>query len=115
MTSLTKQDADRLAKLLGMLSSDHMGERAAAGAKADQMLRSRGLTWGDIIKARQAELDPATKEERIAFVLAHASCLTMWEEAFLYSINGRRTLSLRQLTVLDRLVEKCRAYAASRQ
>ena len=110
MTSLTKQDADRLAKLLGMLSSDHMGS-----AKADQMLRSRGLTWGDIIKARQAELDPATKEERIAFVLAHASCLTMWEEAFLYSINGRRTLSLRQLTVLDRLVEKCRAYAASRQ
>jgi hypothetical protein len=41
--------ADRLAKLCGMLGSAHDGERAAAAAKADQLIRGLGLTWRDII------------------------------------------------------------------
>jgi hypothetical protein len=41
--------ADRLAKILGMLGSDHDGERAAAAAKADQLIRGLGLTWRDVI------------------------------------------------------------------
>jgi len=41
--------ADRLAKLLGMLGSDHVGERAAAGAKADELVRRLGLSWFDIV------------------------------------------------------------------
>jgi len=41
--------AARLAKILGLLGSDHDGERAAAGLKADQLLRESGLTWRDII------------------------------------------------------------------
>jgi hypothetical protein len=41
--------ADRLAKLCGLLGSDHIGERAAAAAKADALVRNAGLTWRDVI------------------------------------------------------------------
>jgi hypothetical protein len=41
--------ADRLRKLCGMLGSEHDGERAAAGLKADQLVRQLGLTWADVI------------------------------------------------------------------
>jgi hypothetical protein len=49
MATINPQAADRLAKICGMLGSDHEGERAAAGAKAHELIRSLGLTWHDII------------------------------------------------------------------
>jgi hypothetical protein len=45
--------AHRLVKLCGMLGSAHDGERAAAGLKADQLLRENGLRWPDVIGAPQ--------------------------------------------------------------
>jgi hypothetical protein len=123
MSALDPQDADRLAKILGLLGSAHDGERASAALKAHDLIRSRNLTWPDVFatKARNGarrrapapELD--TVEAKVGFVLANIDVLTLWEEGFLYSINGRRILSIRQLAVLDKLVRKCRAYAASRQ
>ena len=41
--------ADRLAKLLGMLGSDHDGERANAGRMADELIRANGLRWADVL------------------------------------------------------------------
>ncbi len=41
--------ADRLAKICGMFGSAHDGERAAAAALADNLIRSAGLTWHDVI------------------------------------------------------------------
>jgi hypothetical protein len=49
MTALDHQMAEGLTKLLGMLGSEHDGERAAAGLKVDQLVRGLGLTWGDLI------------------------------------------------------------------
>ena len=46
---LDPASADKLAKILGLLGSDHHGERAAAGAKAHELIRSLGLTWHEII------------------------------------------------------------------
>ena len=37
-------DRDRLVRVLGMLGSEHMGERAAAAAKADALIRAAGIT-----------------------------------------------------------------------
>jgi hypothetical protein len=39
----------KLRKLLGMMGSDHEGERANAGAIADRTLREAGLTWDDVV------------------------------------------------------------------
>jgi hypothetical protein len=44
----------RLVKVLGMLGSPHAGERAAAGLKADQLVRQLGLRWPDIIAVERA-------------------------------------------------------------
>jgi hypothetical protein len=46
---LPQEAADRLTKLLGMLGSEHDGERATAAAKANAFVRAMGLTWRDII------------------------------------------------------------------
>src|SRR3954447_25982978 len=41
---------DRLQKLCGLFGSQHDGERAAAAALADKLVRSTGLTWRDVIR-----------------------------------------------------------------
>lgn len=41
----------RLIAILGMLGSEHEGERAAAALKATEMVRAAGLDWARIIQA----------------------------------------------------------------
>jgi hypothetical protein len=53
---LTPQELTRLVKFLGMLGSDHAGERANAGGFASRMIRERGLTWAEIIGGRAEEI-----------------------------------------------------------
>jgi hypothetical protein len=42
-------DRGRLVKLLGMLGSDHEGERVNAGMLADRLVRDAGITWAEIV------------------------------------------------------------------
>src|SRR4051794_32144841 len=49
MGALTEQDARMLAKILGRLGSDFDGERATAGAIASRFIRSRKLSWDDVL------------------------------------------------------------------
>lgn len=49
MTSLSDSETNRLIKLLGMLGSGFDGERANAAAKANELIRSKGLTWESYI------------------------------------------------------------------
>lgn len=42
-------DRDRLIKLLGLLGSDHEGERGNAARMASDLLRGAGLTWAEVI------------------------------------------------------------------
>jgi hypothetical protein len=51
---IPKLELDRLAKLCGMFGSAHAGERAAAAAKADQLVRNLGLTWFDVPSVTRA-------------------------------------------------------------
>lgn len=48
-TRLDDAAAGRLAKILGLLGSNHPGERAAAALKADAVVRQTGLTWLDVV------------------------------------------------------------------
>ena len=43
-------DPDLLAKVCGLLGSDHDGERSAAAYRASQMLRAAGLTWRELVE-----------------------------------------------------------------
>jgi hypothetical protein len=46
---VTPKVVNHLAKLLGMLGSNHAGERAAAGLKAHEFIRRLGLTWLEVL------------------------------------------------------------------
>lgn len=49
MASVTEKEVLTLAKLLGLLGSDQMGERAAAALKAAQWVKQRGVSWKEVL------------------------------------------------------------------
>ena len=106
-------DRDRLAKLLGLLGSDHDGEVVAAARQAERLRADAGLTWPEILVPR---LPPPphgrnvrTVADAIDFVIEHQVVLTVWERGFVSALRRLKyPLSPRQLDVLERLVEKVR-------
>lgn len=51
---MTPADRARLIKLLGMLGSEHDGERAAAASAVVALVRRLGLTWDGLVVASAA-------------------------------------------------------------
>ena len=94
------------AKLCGMFGSAHAGERAAAAAKADQLVRSLGLTWFDVLVPKQNELAGAAIALKLALLRDNLELLTDWERRFVFSLSKFRRLSDKQRKVLDQLVAK---------
>jgi hypothetical protein len=117
--SLTPAFADKLVKVLGMLGSDHDGEVAAAGRRADAMIKGAGLSWGDVIaRATRRSEQPQRRWRRTtspsdtaALCLLWPEVLTDWETNFCRSIVGRRRISAKQTVVLERLARKVEAFA----
>ena len=117
-TTFTAGDAERLAKMLGMLGSSHDGEVVAAARQAERIRASLGLLWHDIIGAyavkpeRDQHSSPSWQDDA-KFCRENSGCLNDWEQEFLASIMSRWSLTAKQHAVLDRLVAKCREYANS--
>ena len=112
MIPLTSSEIRRLIALLGLLGSDHHGERANAGALATRILRTKGLQWADLICPAIAFTPPPLPEPERPYAwrkqalrcMGDADRLTVWEREFLASIldRGRQRLpTARQLEVLD--------------
>jgi hypothetical protein len=51
MSALPVATRAKLAKLLGMLGSEHRGERDAAGQAANRLVLKSGLSWAQILDA----------------------------------------------------------------
>jgi hypothetical protein len=100
-------DKDRLAKILGRLGSSFDGERAAAAAKADELIRAAGLTWTDVLypppehPAIRSHIDAADQ------CLDAGVPLSDWDRAFLSSMERFHRLSDRQYAFLRRLCVRC--------
>jgi hypothetical protein len=117
--------ANRLAKVLGMLGSDHDGEIAAAGRRANAMIKGAGLTWGDVIaraapksepqqqsRAPRRWRRPASPSDAAALCLQwRDEVLTDWEADFCRSLVGRYRISPKQTVVIERIARKVEAYA----
>ena len=116
MRPLPKKELERLAAICGMFGSDHVGERASAAQKADELIRKQGLTWEQVILARwtakQTFRWADTLEEKLGTVLASPDSLTEWERSFAVSLNGRHRIDPKQEIILDRLFRKVTVYAA---
>ena len=102
--------ANRLAKLCGLFGSDHDGERAAAAAKADELVRRHGLSWRQVLSPWQQS---ESVEEMIAYALRlGAGVIGVWEEGFLRGVRGRQFLTNKQLAKLQEIVASVRRNGA---
>ena len=116
-SALAASDRERLARLLGMLGSDHAGERDNAARAAHRLVQQHGITWFDVIIApvnlRLSTDDPLARfagcAEACTFALTRAPMLTQWEFDFLRNVARCSKLSRKQLDTLRRLVARASA------
>lgn len=47
--AIDPRDKERLIRILRLLGSDHVGERASAALAANRLLESLGLSWDDVL------------------------------------------------------------------
>jgi hypothetical protein len=110
-------DRQRLAKLLGLLGSDHDGEVVAAGRTADRLVRGAGVTWRDVVLRHPLPRQPPDPVPfgdagELDYCLRWSDQLSAWEANFVASISRQvRPLTTRQRNVLARIVDKLRARA----
>jgi hypothetical protein len=106
---------ERLAKLLGMLGSEHDGEVITAARRADELVRRGGLTWRDVVAPNDAQpqLDHVGfgVANEIRFCLLHRHRLTEWERSFLAGIRNQNAPLSAQRNRLNSIVDKLRARA----
>ena len=114
--ALTEADRDRLAKLLGLLGSDHLGERDNAARAAHRLVQQHGITWFDIIipgvpppDADQDD-DPVCGDWRrtAAACCRYRHLLNRWEAEFLGGLQRFPHLSFKQRTALTKIVVRLR-------
>ena len=104
---------EKLAKICAMFSSDFPGERAAAAALADKLIRDRGLQWDQVLTAPAPK--PSGDAELIEFALKHGDeILNAWEHGFLTSIKSRWSLTKKQRAKLESIVEKVQSRGTGR-
>jgi len=113
VTTLSRAERTRLVGVLGLLSSDFAGERAAAGLLATKILRDRGLCWSDLIADQTQPAIPtrgaADPTSDFGLCLKHIDKLTEWETGFLRSLARARRRSVKQLAVVSRIAETLRS------
>jgi hypothetical protein len=116
----------RLARVLGLLSSDFDNEVLTAARKAEAIRRQMGATWDELLGSSFA---PAVPGEPAAS-RAHGSrqpdppphwrtmvtacrcrprLLTEWELSFVTSVGGQSSLSRKQWTILHTVHSKAAA------
>src|SRR4051812_10259317 len=114
--------ASKLVKVLGMLGSAHDGEVAAAGRRANAMVKGAGLRWVDVIapaapvpvppwRPQRRWRRPTSPSDTAALCLLWPEVLDDWETRFCRSIAGQRRISAKQTVVLERLARKVEAFA----
>ena len=102
MRGLDPSSAAKLAKVCGMLGSEHDGERSAAATAATRILHDHGVTWSDLVTvaaATSARSDPgpaAALPQEIArqILLGRRHLLSPWEVRFVENLarwRGRVT------------------------
>jgi hypothetical protein len=117
MSALAASDRERLARLLGMLGSDHAGERDNAGRAAHRLVQQHGITWYDVVVTRSpADTgDPDTDSIGAGWRRMAAACsryphlLNRWETDFVAGLPRSLRLSTKQRSALLKIVVRLRA------
>ncbi len=109
MNALLQTDRTKLVKLLGMLGSNHAGERDAAGLAAHRLLQKRGMTWEDALTPRAAERrlpQHATWRTTCARLMENPRALRAWERNFVADLPNFPRISVKQRYVLNEIAQR---------
>ncbi len=115
MTTLSPAERTRLVGILGMLGSEHAGERASAALLAAKLVRDHGLSWSDVVPSPAGSVisnvsrGVAEPISDLGLCLRHVDQLTQWEQGFVRSLAGRRNRTIKQTAMLSRLCEALRS------
>jgi hypothetical protein len=104
---LDQATATKLAKVCRLFASDTSGERAAAAAMADKLLRECGLEWCQVFAAHVVPPDGIAA--KLDYVASNADALDDWQRGFVDGIRKAKTLSPKQRAKLDEIVATVRA------
>jgi hypothetical protein len=100
MSVLPPAERKRLADLLGRLGSDHPGERDNAGVMAHRIIKTRGLSWPEIIDppppVERSLPEIRTWRSTVAKCLSHPGSLRKWEIGFLQDLPKFHGISVKQ-------------------
>lgn len=110
----------KLVGILGLLSSDHAGERAAAGLLATRLLRTAGITWSDVIPEKSDQAGPASVPSRsrsslidwladLAVCQRNIAALSAWEQNFVRCLAAITTPSRKQRASMREIADGLRA------
>src|SRR3546814_18882226 len=90
---LAPAERQRLAKVCGLLGSDHDGERASAAVAATAIIRNAGLTWEQIILGgAPEEAEPVDDIDAALEFLLGIEISGDWPQHFIASIGRLRPL-----------------------
>jgi hypothetical protein len=101
-------DLPRLAKVCGLFSSNHVGERAEAARRADAIVKAAGLDWHELLTPARAHREPqrgiwrTTCEE----LQKRPGDLRTWERAFVADLPKFSRISTKQRYVLDEIARR---------
>jgi hypothetical protein len=107
-------DRERLAKLLGLLGSEHDGEILAAAHRADALVRGAGLTWRDVLVRALPQITAVgfAAVDDITFCLRHRHWLTEQAARFVVSVREQGFLPTpSQRNIITSILGKARRRA----
>jgi hypothetical protein len=120
VNTLAAPERERLARLLGMLGSDHAGERDNAARAAHRLVQRHGITWYDVVATHPPpDWDPDTDPIGVDWRRAAAACLrypdllNRWEANFLSGLSRFPHLSCKQRAALLKIAVRLRACGCS--
>lgn len=97
---MTPEQRERLVKLLGMLGSDHVGERAVAARKVEEHRAEIGSGWEEIVGSVATAAPPVAEADPLQtdgidrklprdLLDGYADRLSTWEKSFLGDMAAR--------------------------
>ena len=97
----------KLSLVCGMFGSHHVGERAAAAAKAHEIVQELGVTWDQIIVFPEGKVELAEIRRAARTLLKHRQLFSDFELKFLNSMKRwTRVLTQKQCDLLAALIER---------
>ena len=109
MNALPAASRAKLAKLLGMLGSDHAGERDNAAQAAHRLVQQHGLTWRQVVTPSPVEKklpELGTWRQTVAACLARPGSLRVWEKTFLRDLPAFPRISTKQRYILKEIADR---------